>query len=82
MTLLEDNVWINLPPELADLLEDIILSWNLGQFPLQVFTSPPTSSTPSNGTAFGVAKDGNTWKFYCYTNTTDKWQVVSLSAVA
>ncbi len=82
MAFLEDNVWINVPAELAEYLEDLTQFWNAGKIPADIAAAPPTSTTGSDGPAIRFAKDGANWKIYVYTNSTDKWQEGTLSAVA
>ncbi len=82
MARLEDNVWVNIPVELVDLLEDLVQYWNSGRFPVDVAALPPTSTTLSDGTALRFAKDGANWKIYVYTNSTDGWWEGTLSQTA
>ena len=71
-----------LPPDLIEWLDECTDVVNLNLYEAKKFATPPTSSTVGNQGLFGVAKDGASWYWYVYTDTTDKWWKVQLSVVA
>lgn len=81
MSKLDSYDWKGLPPDLIEFLEDLTEFWNTGRIPLQYSASPPTSSTSADGPGILISKDGATWNIYIYTNATDKWYKVALTAV-
>lgn len=78
---LDEYDFRGLPPDLIEWLQDCTSIINLGEYQMKQMASPPTSSTPAQNASFGVAKDGSTWYLYIYTNATDGWQKVALSAI-
>lgn len=73
--------WKDLPSDLIEFLQDLTLYWNTGRVPLQSAATPPTSSTEAEGPCIKIAKDGATWYLYVYTNSTDGWKKVALTAI-
>jgi hypothetical protein len=81
MSKLDSYDWRGLPPDLVEWLNDCTDIINLNMYEAKAFPTPPTSSTAGTQGWFGIAKDGSSWFLYFYTDGTDKWQKVQLSAL-
>lgn len=69
-----------LKPEVANWINDISDLLNFGKYQTPLNTVP-TAATAGQQGEMTYAKDGSTWYLYIYTNSTDGWKKVAMSAL-